>query len=168
MIAKKYVLNCFLLLIPIFLWNLILVDKLPKSYSPEIFWKDIPVIVRYGENILRVLVFGLPLIMVLSFKTKVQKIGFLTYSIGVLIYFSSWLILIISPNSNWSQSLIGFTAPAFTTIIFFIGIGFIGNKAFFKFPKTTYVYIGTSLLFVVFHTIHAYLVFQNEYNLSIN
>lgn len=162
---KKYLLNCFCLLIPVFLWNIILVGYLPKSYSPDIFWKDIPKIVSYGENILRIIVFVLPLLMVLSLKTKLQKIGLLIYFIGLVIYFSSWVIMIISPDSYWSRSLIGFMAPAFTTIIWFVGIGLIGNKAFFKFPKLSFIYIGLSLLFVIFHSTHTYIVFQNLDNL---
>jgi len=158
---KKYLLNCFLLLIPLFLWNIILFDFLPKSYSPDVFWKDIPNLVGYSENILRIIVFVIPLVMVLSLKSRLQKIGLSIYFIGLILYFSSWIILIISPESNWSQSLIGFMAPAFTTIIWFIGIGLVGNKAFFKFPKLTLIYISLSLLFVIFHSAHTYIVFQN-------
>ena len=153
--------NCFLLLIPLLLWNIILVDYLPKSYSPDFFLKDIPDFVAYSENTLRFIVFIFPIIMILSLKTRLQKIGFLSYLIGMILYFSSWIIMIVRPESSWCQSLIGFMAPAFTTIIWFVGIGLIGNKAFFKFPKLSLVYIGLSLLFVIFHSTHAYIVFQN-------
>ncbi|NOQ73074.1 MAG: hypothetical protein GQ574_13790 [Crocinitomix sp.] len=161
---KKYIANCFLLLLPIFLWNIILIDKLPKGYSPAIFEKDIPAFVTYGEIIMRVLVFALPLIMVLSFKTQLQKIGLFIYSVGVLLYFSSWLVMIISPESDWSQSLIGFMAPAYTTIVWFIGIALIGKTSFLKLPKISLIYIGLALLFVVIHSAHAYIVFQNLNN----
>lgn len=157
---KKYLLNCFLLLIPLFLWNIILVGNLPKSYSPDIFWKDIPKFIGYSENILRIILFVLPVIMIFSLKTRLQKIGFITYLSGLILYFSSWIIMIISSESNWSKSLIGFMAPAFTTIIFFVGIGLIGNKAFFKFPYLSLIYIGLSILFVIFHSTHTYIVFQ--------
>jgi len=132
---RKYLLNCFLLLIPIFLWNIILVDYLPKSYSPDFFWKDIPNWIGYSENILRIIVFIFPLIMIQSLKTRLQKIGFLSYLIGMILYFLSWVTMIVRPESDWSQSLIGFMAPAFTTIIWFVGIGLIGNKAFLKFQN---------------------------------
>lgn len=158
--VKKYLCNCFLLLIPILLWNVLLFPYLPEAYGPDIFWKDIPKTITYGENSLRVAVFALPAIMMLSLKTPLEKLGFRMYVIGVLIYFLSWLLLIIYPKSTWSTSLIGFLAPAFTPIFWLIGIGLIGNKAFFNFPKLTFTYIGLSTLFVMFHTAHVYLIFQ--------
>lgn len=157
---KNYLLNCFLLLIPLFLWNIILVGYLPKSYSPDIFWKDIPNWIGYSENILRIVLFVIPLLMIFSLKTRLQKIGFGIYLVGIIIYFLSWILVIINPESNWSQSSIGFMAPASTTIIFFVGIGLIGNKAFFKFPYLSLTYICLSILFVISHSAHAYIVFQ--------
>lgn len=157
---KKYLLNCFLLLIPILLWNIFLVDYLPKSYSPEVFWKDIPKLVSYSENILRGAIFSLPLIMIFSLKKRIEKIGLSIFLIGITIYFLSWLAMIFFPESLWSRSAVGFLAPAFTTIIWLIGIGLIGNESFFRIQHITKIYICVSILFVVFHTIHAYIVFQ--------
>jgi hypothetical protein len=157
---KKYLSNCFLLLIPLFLWNIILVDYLPKPYSPEIFWKDIPKLIGYSENILRIIVFALPVIMIFSIKTRLQKIGLGIYLVGILIYFMSWTMMIIYPQSNWSTSLFGFMAPAFTTLIFFIGIGLIGNKAYFKIPYLFLIYITLSALFVIFHSLHTFIIFE--------
>ncbi len=161
---RKYLSNCFLLLIPVFLWNLFLAGYLPKSYSPDIFWKDIPSIIGISENVLRVLTLALPVVMILSLKSRLQKAGFLIYLIGIFLYFSSWLAVIVYPNSNWSTSLPGFMAPAFTTIIWFIGIGLIGNKSYFKIPYLSLIYICLSILFVAFHSTHTYLVFQGLYN----
>ena len=42
MTTKKYFKNCFLLLIPIFIWNLLLYSQLPVGYQSENFDKDIP------------------------------------------------------------------------------------------------------------------------------
>ena len=157
---KKYWLNCFLLLIPLFLWNIFLVDYLPESYGSAIFDKDIPKLISYSENILRIIVFLLPAIMLLSLKTRIQKIGLGIYVIGVLLYFASWTLVIIDPQSLWSMSLIGFTAPAFTTAIWFVGIGLIGNKSYFKIPYLSLIYVCLAILFVILHTAHAYLVFE--------
>ncbi len=159
-IIKKYFWNCFLLLIPVFIWNVLLFDSLPESYDPEVFWKDIPKIIGNSENVLRIIVFTLPVIMILALKTKIQKVGLLTYLIGLILYFLSWTIVIIYPESSWSQSIIGFTAPAFTTIIWFVGVGLIGNKTFFKFPHLSTIYISISILFVMLHTLHTYIIFQ--------
>lgn len=158
---RKYLLNSFILLIPIFLWNILFIDYLPKGYSPEVFDEGIPKYIIISENVLRFFVFTLPLFIPLSIKTKIQKTGFLIYFVGVLLYFSSWLMVIFYPESDWSQSLIGFTAPAYTTIIWFIGIGLIGNNTFFKSIRLSLIYIFISVLFVVFHALHAYIVFQN-------
>ena len=119
----KYLKNCFLLLIPIIAWNLIFMDDLPKKLNMEFPIDDIPAIVGYGENILRVIVFALPLFMIFSLKTKVQKTGFIVYLIGIIIYFASWIALIYFPTSVWSLSWLGFVAPAYSTLIFFVGIG---------------------------------------------
>lgn len=158
---KTYLLNCFLLLIPLFLWNVILVDFLPKAYSPDVFGKDIPNWIGYSENILRVIVFALPIIMVFSLKAKLQKVGFLIYLVGIVTYFLSWIVVILYPQSDWTTSLIGFMAPAFTTIFFFIGIGLIGNKSFLTLSSISPIYFGLSILFVIVHSAHAYIVFQN-------
>jgi hypothetical protein len=50
-LIKKYFFNCFLLTIPILIWNYIFTNKLPKAFQPEIYWKNIPSIIIYEENI---------------------------------------------------------------------------------------------------------------------
>jgi hypothetical protein len=76
-----------------------------------------------------------------------------------VIYFASWLLLIYFPESAWSHSAIGFMAPAYTTIIWLTGIGLIGETLFAGLPYHPIVYIGASTVFVVFHSIHSYIVF---------
>jgi hypothetical protein len=157
---KRYLSNCFLLLIPIFLWNILLYDTLPEGYGADIFWQDIPSFVSYPENILRVVLFSLPFMMILSIKKRREKIGLLIYLIGVIIYFLSWVVVIVYPESTWSNSVLGFTAPAYTSLIWMIGIGLIGRSSFFKLPGLSYVYLILSIIFVAFHAGHAYIVFQ--------
>lgn len=160
MSVKKYIFNCFLLLIPIFIWNLIFYDQLPAAYGSEIFWKNIPTYISYPENLFRIIVLSTPILMSLSLKSRQQKMGFIIYSIGTIIYFLSWLVLILHPNSNWSQSLLGFMAPAYTTIIWLIGIGILGHKTFIRIPKASLIYIILACVFVVFHALHTYTVFE--------
>ncbi len=135
-------------------------DYLPKGYSPDIFWNDIPKFVSYFENISRIVVFALPVLMILSFNTRQQKIGITTYFIGLILYFLSWIIIIVYPESLWSKSQIGFMAPAFTTLIWFVGIGMVGRKAFIKIPHLSIIYIVISTMFVIIHSLHCYIVFQ--------
>jgi hypothetical protein len=150
-------------LIPIIAWNLIFMDDLPKKLNMEFPIDDIPAIVGYGENILRVIVFALPLFMIFSLKTKVQKTGFIVYLIGIIIYFASWIALIYFPTSVWSLSWLGFVAPAYSTLIFFVGIGLVGQESVLKITYLSKLYLLISVLFVIFHSIHAYLVYLRVY-----
>lgn len=157
-----YLINCSLLLIPIFLWNIFLFDLLPVGYSGEVFDHDIPNIIRYGENGLRVIIFGLPLIMILSLRNRIEKNGLILYLFGILVYFASWLALIIYPESNWSHSFLGFMSPAFTPLLWLMGIGIIGNRSFIKIRQLSLIYILFAILFVCLHSAHAYIVFQRQ------
>jgi len=157
---KKYIRNCFLLLVPILLWNVLLVSYLPQAFSPDVFWNDIPNWIAYGENTFRIAIMVIPAFMILSLQTRSQKIGLRIYLTGTVLYFLSWILLIVYPNSNWGQSVFGFMAPAYTPIIWLLGIGFIGNKSFLKIKNLTLIYIVLSLLFIVFHILHTFTVYQ--------
>ncbi|MEM9671797.1 MAG: hypothetical protein ACFB15_22550 [Cyclobacteriaceae bacterium] len=156
----KYLINCFWLLIPLFVWNIVFISRLPCSYAPATFWKDIPPLIGTTENIARMLVFTLPVLMQFSLKTPVQKAGLSIYLLGLVLYFASWLLQIYFLQSDWSRSLWGYTAPAYTTIIFFVGISLIGQTSWVKLPGISVIYLVVSIIFVVVHTAHSYLVFQ--------
>jgi len=68
-----------LLLLPIMAWNMILTNKLPQSYSQEVFWKDIPAFIANGENIFRLFVFILPILMPLRIDTQTERLGLWLY-----------------------------------------------------------------------------------------
>mgnify|MGYP006935314351 CR=1 FL=1 len=154
--------NGILLTIPPLLFNLIFASRLPPAFSPEIFDKDIPSIIAYGENILRTFVFLFPLFMVLKFQTQRQKTGLRIYVIGVAIYFTSWLLLIYAPDSAWSTSLFGFLAPAYTPFIWLLGISMIGNTLCMKFPYRWWVYLIGVVIFLAFHISHVFIVFTQN------
>lgn len=155
----KYFLNCFLLTLPILVWNILLTNELPKAFQPEIFWNKIPAFLTYGENIFRTIVFALTLFIPLSISTPLQKKGLLLYLGGTLLYFGSWLTLIYFSNSQWSNSLLGFMAPAYTPFFWLIGIGLIGDSFYFNLPYRRWLFILTSIIFLVFHNLHTYTVF---------
>lgn len=157
-----YFLNCMLLLLPVMIWNVIFADRLPRLYSPEVFDKDIPTFIIFGENVLRLIVFVLPLLMPLRIETPVQKIGLAFYIAGVVIYFFSWLAQMYFPQSPWSLSAIGSLAPAYTPLIWLVGIGLIGNKFYFPFPYRSWMYITPSFVFLSFHLSHATLVYYRS------
>jgi len=156
---KKYSLNCFLLTLPIMIWNMLLTNKLPKAFHPEIFWDDIPSFLTYGENISRIIVFTLTFLMPLSILTSTQKKGLFLYIGGTILYFASWLILIYFPDSGWSTSMLGFMAPAYTPFLWLTGIGLIGNAFYFNLPYRRWLFIFTSLVFLTFHNFHTLTIY---------
>ena len=151
----QYLKNCFWLIIPILVWNVIFINTLPEAYQPPI-WDGIPGWISWTENTLRIGVFILPLFMNLSNS----RIGWGIYLIGVIIYFSSWSMHMFFPENSLNQSLIGFLAPAYTAGIWLIGIGLIGKKSFLNLPKVSSIYLILSVAFTLIHTLHAFWVFQ--------
>ncbi len=88
--------NCFWLIIPLLAWNLLLGPRITQiailsdAHSPK--WLLI------AENITRILVFALPLIIPLQIRDSWGKTGLLVYILGTLVYFASWLPLILGPG----------------------------------------------------------------------
>ena len=141
---KFSLLNCFWLLIPIFVWNAIFTPKLTQ----EGFESDanVPAWMIVLEHILRAVVFILPLLLPLHLKDQWSKIGLALYIVGTLVYFGSWLPLVYRPGAQWSTSAVGLFAPAFTPLILLTGIGLIGHS---------WVYVSLSALFILVHTLHS-------------
>ncbi len=156
---EKYLANCFLLLVPVFIWNMALFSKLPKGYAPE-NWDNVPSWVNSTELILRILAYLTPIVLVFSLQTKTQKIGFGLYITGLLIYFASWSMQIYYPKSNWSTSLMGFMALAFTPTLWLLAIGIIGQKSFVNIPHIRTGYFILAISFVIIHTYHSYLAYR--------
>jgi len=159
----SYLLNCLLLLLPIMAWNLIFASKLPWAYSEEVFSKNIPSFIASGENIFRLIVFILPVLMPLRIEMQSQKFGLWLYIAGTAIYFVSWLAQIYFPQSAWSLSAWGFLAPAYTPLIWLVGIGLIGSAFYFSSPYRSWMYIITSVVFLGFHLSHALTVYLRNF-----
>ena len=156
---QKYFLNCFILTIPILVWDFIFTNKLPKAYQPEIFWNNIPSFITYGENISRIVMFVFISLMPLKILSAIQKKGFTLYIAGTLAYFASWLILMYYPNNMWSKSVLGLLAPAYTPLFWLIGIGLIGNSLYFNIPYKRWLYFLVVIVFLIFHNWHTYLIY---------
>lgn len=159
----NYLLNCLLLLLPIMAWNLIFANKLPWAYSEDVFSKDVPSFITNGENILRLFVFILPVLMPLRIETQSQRLGLWLYIAGTAIYFISWLAQMYFPDSAWSLSVWGFLAPAYTPLIWLTGIGLIGSTLYFPFPYRSWMYIALSVIFIGFHLSHAMTVYSRNF-----
>jgi hypothetical protein len=156
---KEYVLNCFLLTIPILLWDYMFTERLPKAFQPEIFWKDIPSFIAHIENASRLIMFVFICFMPLKIVTPIQKKGLVLYVIGTLLYFASWLMLMYFPNSIWSKSVLGLLSPAYTPLIWLIGIGLIGKSLYFNIPFKRGLYFLVVGIFLIFHNWHTYLIY---------
>jgi hypothetical protein len=136
-------LNCLWLMIPLLAWNIVLGPKitderiLSDAFSPQ--WLLIL------ENVTRVVVFILPLLIPLQLEDRMTKMGLVVYLAGSLIYLASWLPLLLAPGSDWSMSPAGALAPRLTPLIPFLGIALIGRS---------WPYAWLSLVFISLHTWH--------------
>ncbi len=136
-------LNCFLLVLPLLVWNMLLAPRITDSritsdaHSPA--WLLI------AENVSRMAVFALPLLFPLRMKDLPGRAGLLAFLLGSLIYFASWLPLLLAPGSVWSNSAAGLLAPRLTPLLALLGIALIGHA----WPYG--VLVG---VFVLLHTWH--------------
>lgn len=160
--VSRYLKNCFLLLVPVVIWNIAFTQLLPPVFRGEALSKDIPSFIIYGETFLMILVFILPLFMPLTIYFKFQKYGLALYFIGLFLYFLSWRPLILFPDGAWSNSLAGFMAPALTPLIFLVGIGLIGDRLFFNIRYSQTVYLVLAVLFVLFQVWQSYAAYQHS------
>lgn len=159
----RYVVSCGLLTLPILAWNLIFARFLPPPLASPEFERDIPRLVAYGENALRVVVMVLPFLMPLDLATLGQRRGLLLFAAGTLLYFLAWVPLMIVPQSLWSTSWPGFVAPAYTPLIWLAGIGFTGGRLYGSWTLKPWIYIGLACAFVAFHVTHTSIVYARTY-----
>lgn len=157
---KNYFMNCFILVLPILIWNISLTDKLPVNYQQDVFSRGIPAYITLGENVTRIVIFSLAFLMPLNLRSDRQRLGLCIYVIGLLLYFASWSILIIFPNNTWSESMLGFSAPAYTPAIWLLGICLIGDSFYFSLPFRRWPFIALSVAFLAFHISHTILVYN--------
>jgi hypothetical protein len=97
--------------------------------------------------------------MPLRITTGTQTLGMGLYLAGTLLYFLSWLALISFPHSAWSTSAAGFLAPAYTPLIWLIGIGLIGSSLYFTAPYHPWMYLALSAIFIAFHLTHTLTIY---------
>ncbi|GAB2792256.1 hypothetical protein GCM10027275_41430 [Rhabdobacter roseus] len=156
---RKYLCNCFLLTLPVMAWNIFLTPKLPAAFQPAIFSDKIPALITYGETIARLLVFLLAALMPLHILTHRQRMGLYVYTVGVVVYGLSWIPLLYFPASTWSTSLLGFMAPAYTPLGWLVGMALVGRSFYFQVPYRPGYFIFVSVVFLIFHNLHTFLVY---------
>jgi Na+-translocating ferredoxin:NAD+ oxidoreductase RnfA subunit len=140
---RMFVFNGFWLILPLLLWNIIVGSRITQekitsdAHSPA--W------LLGAENIFRLATFILPLFLTMKFNSITGKTGLVIYIIGTLIYFASWLPLILAPQSPYSESMLGLFAPRLTPLISLLGIALICNS---------WPYGLIAAIFIFFHTWH--------------
>jgi len=159
--ARMVLRNGALLIVPPMIISMGLWGSLPEAFSPDIFWKDIPQWLRLLENVFRILAFSLPGILCFGKKVKGQSLGWYLYFGGLVVYLASYLVQMVFPTSVWSQSAIGFTAGAWSTLFWLAGIGFVCARSWLPIPWHRSIYLLTAALFLLLHTGHAWFVYTN-------
>jgi len=118
--------NGLWLILPLMGWNLLFGPRI----TDERVTSDahLPKWLLAVENGLRVVVFVLPLLIPVKFDEPSSKVGLAVYILGTLIYFASWIPLMLAPHSVWSNSPAGLLAPRITPFLPFLGLALIGSS----------------------------------------
>jgi hypothetical protein len=156
----RYLKNVGWLLVPVFVWNAALSSRLPPAFSPAVFWRDIPAFLSATENWLRVVLFALPFFAPFELSARPQRVGLALDGVGMAVYFASWFPLIAAPDSSWSHSAVGFLAPAYTPLLWLLGLALLMQRLFWRSPYRWWHYLALSLGFLGAHVRHVAIVFS--------
>ena len=154
-IILKYINNCFLFFVPLLVFNILFFKKLPSHYLKNI---SHPIIT--AETITRIITIAFSMIMAINIHGKIGKIGLIIYIIGIIIYCTSYFIEIYFSDTLFGRNIILVLAPYWTSVIWLIGIGLLGNRLFVNIPYHFTVYSILSIIFAAVHTIHGYLCYK--------
>jgi hypothetical protein len=161
----EFLRNCFWFVVPVLVFNLVFTSDLPRAYQMDVFWKEIPRGIGVCENVLRAVVLFLPALMPIARTgARLRTAGFALYGVGLVLYFSSWIALMVHPQGGWSTSAIGFTAPAWTPLLWLLGIAMLADGRLFVPLRwfRRWMFVSACVLFVFVHTLHAGLVFTRS------
>ena len=152
---NNYKNNCFWVFIPIIIFNIIFTKHLPEFYLKKI---NHPIVTI--ETIARIITIAFSVLLAIKLDNKIGKTGLIVYIIGALIYFWSYFIVIKIPAISLHNNLIVLLAPYWTSVLWLIGIGLLGNKLFINIPYHYNAYIVISIVFTIIHSIHGYICFS--------
>ena len=158
----KYLVTTFLLCIPPIAWNLAFGGLLPEYYANLWFDSALSWLILIPEIFFRIAIVVLSFTMPLFIYTRVQYMGLVLYLGGLFLYFLSWRPLILFPSSEWSTSLIGFTAPIFAQVVLLSGIALIGYRWFLKYRFSRWYFFSVSILYSIFRFLHVMMVYFQD------
>jgi hypothetical protein len=162
-LLPRYALSCGLLLLPIFVWVALFTRFLPSALGTAEFWRDIPAPLAYLENSLRLVVSVVPFLMPLELASAPQRRGLVVYGIGTALYFSAWAALMIAPRSPWATDPVGFLAPAYTPLVWLLGLALLGQRLYWGRFYRWWMFLFPATGFVVAHVAHTALVYARTY-----
>jgi hypothetical protein len=148
--------NCFWFFMPLIIFNIVVTKYLPAFYLKNIHH---PIVMF--ETVVRIITILFSLIMMMNVNSNIGKLGFMIYIVGLLIYVCSYFIVIKIPASSFNNNLIVLLAPYWTSFLWLVGIGLLGNKLFINVPYHYVIYIAISFVFAVIHSVHGYLCYKN-------
>jgi hypothetical protein len=162
LILPYIVKNGIWLTLPPLIFSLGLMSIAPTALTPTEFNAGIPNILLWGEMIGRFFVFAMPLFFSIGLVTNIQKVGFSLYLFGVAAYCLTYGTQNYLPDSQWSTSMIGFTASAYTNLFWIIGLGLMGQEFYppIRFIYRPIFYVAPSVVFVILHVTHAIFYFR--------
>jgi hypothetical protein len=127
-------LNNFLFLAPPLIWNIAFTSKLPIDH----FSQEAPTWILVTQGIFRISINVYPLLLPIDSKHKFFLPGLTVYSVGLLLYFSSWTILMTNPESNLANNPIMQFAPAYLPLIWLIGISIMSKSVIYPMLSTAF------------------------------
>ena len=162
-LPSGYLANCFWLMLPPLAISGLLGGLLPTTFQPEIFWHAIPIWIAWPETVSRIFLTGLPMLLPFSLAAPRQRWGLAIYGLGVVFYGLAWWPLIAAPESAWSTSVLGFAAPAYTPLLWIVGIGLVGMRSEPAMTRwASWLYAGVVAIFLLCHNAHTLLVYSQH------
>ncbi len=157
--TKRYLLSCGVLLLPILAWNAAFAPALPGAWSTTEFWREIQPALALAENGSRLIVVALPFLMPLKWNSLGQRLALALFGAGAILYFASWLAILLAPHSHWSTSAWGFLAPAYTPLLWLAGLALLGQRLFWGTWYRWWIYLIPAGVFLASHIGHLALIY---------
>jgi hypothetical protein len=102
----------------------------------------------------------LPAIVPFGLDTRAQRAGLAAFVGGFAAYAGSWFAMISAPRSAWATSALGFTAPAWTSALWLLGLVLLAERSHarrIRHPRA--LFASCAVGFMVLHVTHAAIVY---------